>query len=55
MTNLNFKQLDKCFRGNDFPSIENDNRGIRFLKMRSMSRKVTMEEFATVHKIDLSK
>lgn len=55
MTNLNFKQLDKCFRGNDFPSIENDNRGIRFLKMRSMSRKATMEEFATLHKIDLSK
>src|SRR5690554_5949514 len=55
MTNLNFKQLDNCFRGNDFPGIENDSRGIRFLKMRSMSRKATMEEFASIHKIDLSK
>ena len=54
MTNLNFKQLDKCFRGNDFPSIENDSRGIRFLKLRSMSRKDTMEEFAELHDIDLS-
>lgn len=54
MTNLNFKQLDKCFRGNDFPSIENDSRGIRFLKLRSMSRKDTMEEFAEIHDIDLS-
>lgn len=54
MTNLNFTQLDKCFRSNDFPSIENDNRGIRFLKLRSMSRKDTIEEFAELHKIDLS-
>ena len=54
MTNLNFNQLDKCFRSNDFPSIENDNKGIRFLKLRSMSRKDTMEEFAGIHKIDLS-
>ena len=54
MTNLNFNQLDKCFRSNDFPSIENDNKGIRFLKLRSMSRKDTMEEFAEIHKIDLS-
>jgi len=54
MTNLNFTQLDKCFRSNDFPSIENDNRGIRFLKLRSMSKKDTMEEFGKLHKIDLS-
>ncbi len=54
MTNLNFKQLDKCFRENDFPSIENDSRGIRFLKMRSMSRKSTMEEFGALHTIELS-
>lgn len=55
MTNLNFNQLEKCFRNNDFPNIENDNRGIRFLKLRSMSRKDTMEEFGGIHKIDLSK
>ena len=54
MTNLNFTQLDKCFRNNDFPSIENDNRGIRFLKLRSMSRKDTMEEFCGIHDIDIS-
>lgn len=54
MTNLNFAQLDKCFRNNDFPSIENDNRGIRFLKLRSMSRKDTMEEFGKTHSIDIS-
>lgn len=54
MTNLNFSQLDKCFRDNDFLSIENDTRGIRFLKLRSMSRKDTMEEFSRIHSIDLS-
>ena len=54
MTNLNFNQLDACFRSNDFPTIENDKRGIRFLKLRSMSRKDTMEEFAKKQNIDLS-
>lgn len=53
MTNLNFNELDKCFRNNDFPSIENDNRGIRFLKLRSMSRKEAMEEFSHLHNINL--
>lgn len=54
MTNLNFAELDNCFRNDDFPSIENDNRGIRFLKLRSMSRKETMEEFCSLHNIDIS-
>ncbi len=45
MTNLSFNELDKAFRINDFPTIENDNRGIRFLKLRSMSRKATMDAF----------
>jgi hypothetical protein len=54
MTNLNFASLDTCFRNNDFTSIENDNRGIRFLKLRSMSRKATMEEFCDIHSIDIS-
>jgi len=53
MTNLNFTQLNNSFRSNDFPSIENDNRGIRFLKLRSMSRRVTMEEFSETHNIDI--
>jgi hypothetical protein len=53
MTNLNFTELEKAFRGNDFPLIENDENGIRFLKLRSMSRKATMEEFCKIHDIDL--
>ncbi len=52
MTNFNFAELDNCFRNNDFPSIENDNKGIRFLKLRSMSRKATMEEFFDLHEIN---
>lgn len=54
MTNLNFANLDTLFRNNDFPSIENDNRGIRYLKLRSMSRRETIEEFCNLHNIDIS-
>ncbi len=54
MTNLNFAELDAFFRKDDFPSIENDNRGIRYLKLRSMSRSETMEEFCALHNIDIS-
>lgn len=46
MTNFNFTELDSLFRDNDFPAIENDARGIRFLKLRSMSRSETLEGFA---------
>lgn len=53
MTNLSFEELDGCFRTNDFPSIEGDNRGIRFLKLRSMSRKETMEQFCEEHQINI--
>lgn len=53
MTNLSFKQLDNLFRNNDFPGIENDFRGIRFLKLRSMSRKETMEDFCRLYGVDL--
>jgi len=53
MTNLKFAELEKAFRNNDFPLIENDGRGIRFLKLRSMSRKATMEEFCEIQNIDL--
>ncbi|MBL7904598.1 MAG: hypothetical protein JNL22_06205 [Bacteroidales bacterium] len=54
MTNLSFAELDTFFRKDDFPSIENDNRGIRYLKLRSMSRSETMEEFCSLHNIDIS-
>lgn len=54
MTNLKFAELEKCFRNNDFPSIEGDDRGIRFLKLRSMSRKATMKEFCALHNIELN-
>lgn len=54
MTNLSFTELDSFFRENDFPSIENDNRGTRFLKLRSMSRSETMQEFCNLHNIDIS-
>ncbi len=53
MTNLPFSELDNAFRNNDFPTIENDSRGIRFLKLRSMSRKAAMEEFCAQHNINL--
>jgi len=53
MTNLQFNELDRAFRNNDFPLIENDARGIRFLKIRSMSRKATMEEFCDLNQIDI--
>jgi len=54
MTNLSFNQLNNYFRNNDFTKIENDNKGIRFLKLRSMSRKATMEDFCEIHNIDVS-
>ena len=53
MTNWPFSELDKAFRNNDFTIIENDGRGIRFLKLRSMSRKETMEEFCKQNNINL--
>jgi len=54
MTNLDFSELDSAFRRDDFPCIENDARGIRFLKLRSMSRKDLMEEFSGIHNITLT-
>ncbi len=54
MTNLTFQELDKCFRNDDFPTIENDNRGLRYLKLRSMSRRESMESFCTGIGVDLS-
>lgn len=53
MTNLQFNELNNAFRNNDFPAIEQDHRGIRYLKLRSMSRRETMEEFCNIHSINL--
>lgn len=55
MTNLSFFQLDSFFRKDDFPSIENHVDGIRYLKLRGMSRKEIMAEFLKEHEIDISK
>jgi len=48
-----FTELENCFRNNDFPNIENDKRGIRFLKLRSISRKAILEEFCEIYNIDI--
>lgn len=54
MTNLNFTQLDNFFRNDNFPGIENDARGTRYLKLRSMSRRESLEQFCEKHTIDIS-
>jgi hypothetical protein len=53
MTQLSFSQLDSYFRNNDFPSIENDERGTRYLMLRSMSRRDIVEDFCTLHEFSL--
>lgn len=54
MTNLSFAELDHNFRHDNFPVIENDERGVRYLKLRSMSRREVMEEFCATQNIDLT-
>jgi len=46
MTNKSFVELVNLFNNNRFDEIENDINGIRFLKLRSISRKETITEFA---------
>lgn len=53
MPDLTFAQLDEHFRKDNFPIIEKDPRGIRFFKLRAMSRKTEMEEFCNKHGICL--
>jgi len=53
MTNYGFEELEAFFRTNDFPSIEGDIRGFRFLKLRSMSRRDAMEQFCELHQINI--
>ena len=54
MTDLKFNKLEAFFKKNNFPGIENDSEGMRYLKLRSMSRKVIMEEFFNENHIDYS-
>lgn len=51
-TNMTFEQLDRCFRDDQFPEIENDINGFRFLQIRSLSRSDLMEELMTRYDID---
>lgn len=52
MTNKSFKELVKLFNNNKFDEIENDRQGIRFLKLRSISRKDTIVEIAIQNKLE---
>lgn len=51
MTNKSFEELVKLFNNNKFDEIENDKQGIRFLKLRSISRKDTIVEIAKQNKV----
>lgn len=53
-SSLSFAQLDKHFRDNNFPAIEDDARGIYFLKLKSISRKAMLTEFCEIHHIDIN-
>ena len=51
MTNKSFEELVKLFNNNKFDEIENDKKGVRFLKLRSISRKDTIVEIAMQNKL----
>jgi len=51
MTNKNFEELVRLFNNNKFDEIENDKQGVRFLKLRSISRKDTIVEIAKQNKL----
>jgi len=53
MTNKSFEELLKLFNNNKFDEIENDKQGIRFLKLRSISRKDTIVEIAIQNKLNI--
>jgi len=55
MSKITFNKLKKYFDNNKFPEIELENHGSRFLKLRSISRKATLEEIAKFHSIELKK
>lgn len=52
MNNAKFKELDKCFRENKFETLENDEYGERFLKLRTISRSSELKEFCDLHGIN---
>jgi len=53
MRSKNFEELVKLFNTNRFDIIEKDSRGIRFLKLRSISRSDTIKEFAIQNQLDI--
>ena len=53
-TNMTFEELDRCFRDDNFPEIENDINGFRFLQIRSLSRSDLMESLMSQYDIDFS-
>ena len=53
MTNKKFKELIVLFNTNKLDEIENDKQGIRFLKLRSISRKDTIIEIATQNNLNI--
>jgi len=55
MTTELFKRLKKYFDNNNFPEIELEEFGSRFLKLRSISRKNTLDEISIQNNIELGK
>ena len=54
MTKELFRKLKKYFDNDDFPNIEKEINGSRFLKLRSISRKSNLEEIAAINFINLA-
>jgi len=50
-----FEELVKLFNTNKFDKIEKDTQGIRFLKLRSISRKDTITEIANQNNLSIDK
>lgn len=53
--NKTFEELVKLFNTNKFDEIENDNRGIKFLKLRSISRSDTIKEISEQNNLNIEK
>jgi hypothetical protein len=53
MSNMTFQKLHQLFEISDFKSISNESSGVRFLKLRSISRKSLLKEFCTQNKIEI--
>lgn len=48
---MNYKQFDDLFRNDNFPEIEKNKNGSKYLKLRSISRSSTIEEFCEINDI----